>query len=238
MSVRFTRSDWARIAIATVLALLALVVVSALGLWQFDRAYRDDITRQVLAAPAQPVQTLVQPASYVPEFDFAHAVTVDGEVDPKKALLSCRETDECLLFAPVRVTPQHHIAVVFASPSRGESAEALAEFRNGDARAVSVSGRLQPSEAIMRPDALLAPADDIALITTNELVLRWGLALLDGYVVANDIDLELVTPPSGISWRNLGYAWQWWSFAAFIVFLLGRYIFDLRTDRIRATRRL
>lgn len=89
----------------------------------------------------------------------------------------------------------------------------------------------------MRPDALLAPADDIALITTNELVLRWGLALLDGYVVANDIDLELVTPPSGISWRNLGYAWQWWSFAAFIVFLLGRYIFDLRTDRIRATRR-
>lgn len=83
----------------------------------------------------------------------------------------------------------------------------------------------------MRPNALLPQTDDIALITTNELVLRWELALLDGYVVADGVDVALNTPPSGISWRNLGYAWQWWSFAAFIVFLLGRYVLDVRTER-------
>lgn len=231
MSVRFTRSDWARIASATVLALLALVVVSALGLWQFDRAYRDDITRTVLAAPAQPVQAMVKPASYVPEFDFAHAVTVSGVVDPTRALLSCREPDQCLLLAPVQVTPQHHVAVVFETHARAASMSALSAFRRTAARDVTVTGRLQPSEAIMRPNALLPQTDDIALITTNELVLRWELALLDGYVVADGVDVALNTPPSGISWRNLGYAWQWWSFAAFIVFLLGRYVLDVRTER-------
>ena len=236
MKVRFTRSDWARIAAATLLALLALVVVSALGLWQFDRAYRDDIRQQVLAAPAKPVQSLVSPESYLPEFDFAHAVTVQGRVAPEQALLSCRENEQCLLLAPVRVTPQHHVAVVFSSVDRAASASALAAFRASTARDVAVVGRLQPSEAIIRPNALLQRVDDMALITTYELVLRWGLALLDGYVVADDVNVELNLPPSGISWRNLGYAWQWWSFAAFIVFLLGRYVFDVRNDRARVTR--
>lgn len=237
MSVRFTRSDWARIALASVLALLALAVVSALGLWQFDRAYRDDITRKVLAAPAAPVTTLVKPASYVPESDFAHAVTLEGRLDPKSALLSCRSDAECLLFAPVQVSPQHSIAVVFSEHSRTASSAALEQFRSASARTVSLTGRLQPSEAIVRPDALLERTDEVPLIITNELVLRWGIALLDGYVVSNDVQTQLITPPSGISWRNLGYAWQWWSFAAFIMFLLGRYIFDLRADNLRAAGR-
>jgi cytochrome oxidase assembly protein ShyY1 len=237
MTTRFTRSDWARIAAATLLALLALVVVGALGLWQFDRAYRDDIREQVLGAPAQPVQSLVSPGSYLPEFDFAHAVTVAGRVQPEQALLSCRENDQCLLLAPVQVTPQHYVAVVFESVARDASASALAEFRTGSARDVTLQGRLQPSEAIIRPNALLQRADDIPLVTTNELVLRWGLPLLEGYVVSDGLNVELNLPPSGISWRNLGYAWQWWSFAAFIVFLLGRYVLDVRNDRARAMRR-
>lgn len=236
MKARLTRSDWARIAAATVLALLALIVVSALGLWQFDRAYRDDITQQVLAAPAQPVQALVAPASYLPEFDFAHAVTVAGIVDPTRALLSCQDAGTCLLLAPVQISPQQHVAVVFSSHTRPDSASALAEFRATASRDVTVSGRVQPSEAIIRPNALLERADEISLITTNELVLRWGIALLDGYVVADGVNVELNLPPSGISWRNLGYAWQWWSFAAFIVFLLGRYVLDVRNDRARAMR--
>lgn len=236
MKARFTRSDWARIAAATVLALLALTVVSALGLWQFDRAYRDDIKQQVLAAPAQSVQALVAPASYLPEFDFAHAVKVMGSVDPARALLSCRDTGQCLLLAPVQISPERHMAVVFSSHAREDSAAALASFRATASRDVLVSGRVQPSEAIIRPNALLERTDDISLITTNELVLRWGLALLDGYVVADGVNVELNLPPSGISWRNLGYAWQWWSFAAFIVFLLGRYVLDVRNDRVRAMR--
>ena len=235
MVVSLTRSDWARIAIATVLALGALVVVGGLGLWQFERAYRDDITQEVLARPPVPVETLVQPARYVPEFDFAHAVTVDGSRDASKALMSCeRPIDRCLLLAPVAVNSTHSITVVFDEVDRSAAAAALADLREQGSSDVAVTGRLQPAETMTRPRAMLAPSDDIPFIHTNELVMRWQLPLLDGFVVADGVPFESVTPPSGISWRNLAYAWQWWTFAAFVGFLLVRYILDVRADSIKA----
>ena len=88
-----------------------------------------------------------------------------------------------------------------------------------------------------RPAAMLDPTDEVPYLSTNELVMRWGIALLDGYVVVDGLDLQLVTPPSGISLRNLAYAWQWWTFAAFIVFLLVRYTLDVRADSMRRERR-
>ena len=235
MAASLTRSDWARIAIATVLAFGALVVVSALGLWQFERAYRDDITQEVLARPAVSVQSLMQPATYVNEFDFAHAVTVDGMRDGAKALLSCdRPGDHCWLVAPVAVNSTHSVIVVFDDVERASATSALADMRASGMTSVTVKGRLQPAEIMLRPQAMLAPADDIAFISTNELVMRWQQALLDGFVVADGVDYEPVTPPSGISWRNLAYAWQWWTFAAFVGFLLVRYILDVRADSIKA----
>ena len=232
MSVNLTRSDWARIAIASVLALAALGVASGLGLWQYSRAHRDDITKQVLAAPAVPVQSLVKPEQYVFEFDFGHAVTVTGTLDGTKALMSCgRANDACLLLAPVAVAPSHSVVVVTGEYGRSEAAQQLTQLRARGPQDVALTGRLQPAEVMTRPAAMLTPTDDVQFINTNELVLRWGLPLLDGYVVQDGVDLTLVTPPSGISWRNLGYAWQWWAFAAFIVFLLMRYILDVRSER-------
>lgn len=237
MSSSLSRSDWMRIAIASLLALAALVVVSGLGLWQFSRAHRDDITKQVLAASAVPVQSLVQPRSYVSEFDFAHAVTVSGTMDGAKVLMSCRTDAACWVFAPVAVDASHSVVVVTGEYDRSEAVSRLTQLRTDQQRVVSLTGRLQPAEVIARPAALRLPTDDVQFISTNELVLRWGISLLDGYVVQDGVDIELVTPPSGISWRNLAYAWQWWAFAAFIVFLLTRYILDVRADSIRANGR-
>lgn len=237
MGSSLSRSDWVRIAIASLLALAALAVVSGLGLWQFSRAHRDDITRQVLAAPAAPVQSLVQPRAYVSEFDFAHAVTVSGTMDGSKALMSCRTDATCLVFAPVDVGSSLSVVVVTGEYDRSEAVSQLTQLREGQQQSVLVNGRLQPAEVIARPAALRLPTDDVQFISTNELVLRWGIPLLDGYVVQDGVDVELVTPPSGISWRNLAYAWQWWAFAAFIVFLLTRYIMDVRADSIRANGR-
>ena len=114
---------------------------------------------------------------------------------------------------------------------RVDCAKRLAEVRAFGSQDMDVKGRLQPAEVMVRPPAMLTPADDIPYISTNELVMRWQLPLLDGFVMKDGVGMTLVTPPSGISWRNLMYAWQWWAFAAFIVFLLTRYILDVRAER-------
>ena len=233
MSVSLTRSDWARIAIASVLALAALVVVSGLGLWQYGRAHRDDITKQVLAAAAVPVQSLVKPASYVSEFDFAREVTLSGTLNGAKTLMSCgRVNGSCILISPLELRGTlHSVAVVTDICDRARCAARLAEVRAFGPQDMDIKGRLQPAEVMVRPAAMLPATEEIAYISTNELVIRWQIPLLDGYVVKDGVDITLVTPPSGISWRNLMYAWQWWTFAAFIVFLLTRYILDVRAER-------
>jgi hypothetical protein len=74
------------------------------------------------------------------------------------------------------------------------------------------------------------------------LVLRWQSDVYDGYIVLTQAtvagapfrvdgiralsDEALVLPPAGIEVRNLMYAWQWWIFAAFAIFLWGRFIRD------------
>lgn len=232
MSSSLRRTDWARIAIASVLALAALVVASGLGLWQYDRSHRDDITKQVLAAAAVPVQQLVRPATYVSEFDFAHEVTLSGTLDGAKTLMSCgRINDTCILFAPLKLRGSISAVLVTDHCERRACLRRMAAVRAFGLQDMDMIGRLQPAEVMVRPTAMLKPADEVPYISTNELVMRWGVPLLDGYVVKRGIDMVLVTPPSGISWRNLAYAWQWWAFAAFIVFLLTRYIIDVRSER-------
>lgn len=233
MSVSLTRSEWARIAIASVLALAALVVVSGLGLWQYSRAHRDDITNQVLAAAPVPVQSLVKPASYVSEFDFAREVTLSGTLDGAKTLMSChRANDSCVLLAPLVLRGTAHSSVVVTDTcDRAACSARLAEVRAFGPQDMDIKGRLQPAEVTVRPPAMLLATDEVPYISTNELVMRWQIPLLDGYVVRDGVGITLVTPPSGISWRNLMYAWQWWTFAAFIVFLLTRYILDVRAER-------
>lgn len=233
MRSNLTGSDWARIAIASVLALAALAVASGLGLWQYSRAHRDDITKQVLAAPAVPVQSLVEPAAYVSEFDFAREVTMSGTLDGARTLMSCgREYDKCILLSPLalRGIPQS-VVVVTDMCDITECTKRLKDVRVFGPQDMDIKGRLQPAEVMVRPSAMLKPANDIPYISTNELVMRWRLPLLDGFVVKDGVGMTLVTPPSGISWRNLMYAWQWWAFAAFIVFLLTRYILDVRSER-------
>ena len=73
-------------------------------------------------------------------------------------------------------------------------------------------------------------------------MLRWQSDVYDGYVslISMTVDSHprkfdgvttlresaLVLPPVGIELRNLIYAWQWWFFAAFTLFLWGRYLRD------------
>jgi cytochrome oxidase assembly protein ShyY1 len=109
-------------------------------------------------------------------------------------------------------------------------------LRERGAQAIDAGGRLQPAELIDKGRAILRPSDTVTSINVNELAMRWSMPLLDGYVVldtqiaGSPVNAPLILPPSGITWRNLIYAWQWWAFAAFVLFLLARYVIDVRSE--------
>lgn len=236
-----TRSQVRRIAGATVVALIALVACSLLGLWQYSRAHRDDIAKQVLAAPATPVQSLETPGDYVAEDRFARKVSLEGPLLLGDALLSCGRhehgADGCWVIAPVRVTSSLASVVVLGFTPTAAADAALADLRAKGTPMAFLEGRLQPAEVMDRGHAILEPATRVPYINVNELALRWDTGLLDGYVVVTGapqglrtLTSPLILPPSGITWRNLFYAWQWWTFAAFVLFLLFRYIVDVRAE--------
>ena len=222
--------------------MVALVGCSLLGVWQYSRAHRDDISKRVLAAAAVPVQSLEEPATYVPEDRFARAVSVEGPLLLADTLLTCGRhehgVDGCWLIAPVRVTARAASVLVLGFAPTAQADSALADLRSKGTPTAILSGRLQPAEVMDRGQAILRQSDRVPYINVNDLALRWRTDLLDGYVVVTgapagllSLTSPLILPPSGITWRNLFYAWQWWTFAAFVVFLLARYIIDVRDEQ-------
>ena len=222
-------------------AVVGLSGTTALGFWQYARAHRDDISRQVLTAPAVPVDRLVAPGNYVPESAFAHAVSVTGVIHGKQALSSCGRAevgqgDGCWIIAPVTIKPGLAITVVLGFAESALVEANLEAVQRALPSPTTLTGRLQPAEIAERGRAILRPSTSIDAINVNELAIRWQTDLLDGYVVLDPAyqgitpTAALITPPSGITWRNLIYAWQWWAFAAFVLFLLTRYIIDVRAE--------
>lgn len=235
-----SRAQARRIAVAVLLALIGLTGTTALGFWQYSRAHRDDIADRVLAAAPVSPTALLTPGQYVPETAFGHQVRVVGELRASATLLSCERTDAdgtpgCWLLAPMS-SDDRIITVVLGFVPRDRSTELLAQTRATGDTETRVMGRVQPAELMDRGTAVLLPSDTVGPINVNELAMRWGTPLLDGYVVVEPAVIgqpataALILPPSGITWRNLIYAWQWWAFAAFVVFLLGRYIVDVRQE--------
>ena len=232
-----TRRRFARIAAASAIALVALVITTALGGWQYTRAHRNDVTQRVMTAPVRELIDVVEPGKYVQEHFFTQRVRVSGTMRPSQALLTCDHAQEriagCWVIAPVYVREGLAATVVIGWVPADQADATVEAFRGLPDGRVAVQGRLQPAEVIDRGHALVTPSLRVPLININELVLRWDTALLDGYTVmfrpavGERVQTELVAPPSGITWRNLFYAWQWWLFAAFVIFLLGRYILDV-----------
>lgn len=235
-----SRAQARRIAVAVLLALIGLAGTTGLGYWQFSRAHRDDIAARVLAADAVTPNRLLTPGAYVPESSFAHRVDIRGALDAAVAVRSCNRvnadgTTGCWLLAPI-ATAQGTITVVLGFARESAADALLAQLQARPSAAVAVQGRVQPAELMDRGKAILLPSDTVGAINVNELAMRWKTPLLDGYAVADPavvgvaVTSPLILPPSGITWRNLIYAWQWWGFAAFVLFLLSRYIADVRRE--------
>lgn len=214
-----------RILVATLLSLVALVSTAALGVWQYTRAYRADVEAQILKAPQIPLDQVSKLGEYVPENSYGQKVVVNGN-------LQCDGQFK-------NVIPEQgidwHIAAIQLSDGSLIAVASVADYCDLQSGGVEWVGRIQPAQDFSQLKVSYQPAQVVDAINTDDLVLRWKTNVRDGYLlITRDVPERLVVlPPVGIDIRNLFYAWQWWIFAAFAIFLYVRFVRDELQEKTR-----
>ncbi|MEN9711524.1 MAG: hypothetical protein RL441_1516 [Actinomycetota bacterium] len=235
MAIGRPRSWW-RIAAWTLAMLIALGATGALGVWQYSVAHRDDIARATLEAKPVSLTSIHTLGSYVEEQTYGREVSVRGRLDCDAGVrVTLDGATDPWIVCPLILDSGTKVAVVLGSVDTSTAMPTLSAD-------VSVLGRLQPAQDTSQLSPLYSPPTTVEYLNTDDLVLRWQSDVYDGYVslISMTVDSHprkfdgvttlresaLVLPPVGIELRNLIYAWQWWFFAAFTLFLWGRYLRD------------
>jgi len=234
--------------LAAVLAVM--VTFGALGAWQLGVA-RDKGRAQALAAvphqPVVPVPTVLQPHAGFPVDAVGRRVSATGRYDARGQVLVTPRVLHGIRGMWV-VTP----LVVASGGAR------LAVVRGfvrsaGDAgtppaSTVHVTGALAPSESPSSDATVTAlPPGQVASVDLAALVNRWPGEVYNGFLLASDerprpgdVGRAVVrvpppvATPAGIAWRNAAYAFQWWIFAAFALYMWVRMV---REESERGTHR-
>ena len=232
-------------------AVLAISFAAALGWWQIQawQAGREDRARELAGDEPRPLQDVLGADDAFPGADVGRPVTTDGRWEPVEPLFvqDRRRTadgadDGVWQLALLRTCPdatdatdatecEAVVPVVLGwapSPEQGTASPAAGER-------VQLTGWLQPAEqgeADPDPTDRLLPA-----VRTADLLQQTDQDLYSGYVILRDPaslrgDLSPVTPeslpepPASTALRNLLYGVEWWVFAAFAVYLWGRWSHD------------
>ena len=227
---------WWRIAAWTLAMLVALGATGALGVWQYSVAHRDDIARATLAAKPVSLTSIHTLGSYVEEQTYGREVSVRGRLECEAGLrVTLDGSSDPWIVCPLTIASGTRVAVVLGSANSSTAIPTLSAE-------VSALGRIQPAQDTSQLSPLYSPPTSVEYLNTDDLVLRWQSDVYDGYVSLISLTVDsapqkfdgvttlresaLVLPPVGIELRNLVYAWQWWFFAAFTLFLWGRYLRD------------
>lgn len=237
----------------------AAVACGLLGSWQLDRAeVRGAQAAQrerdaILQAPAVPVGELLSPGKTFPGEIVGRRVLATGEFTGAELLVEGRVHDGAvgfLVLAELRVLDDG-AGFVAADPGtapvlavvRGWVPDAAALVPPTPAGTTSVTGYLQVGEAAgsgMGSDGGPLPAGQTDAISMAQLAGTWGTPIYTGYLVqsepAPEAPLVALGPPalpgSGLAWRNLMYALQWWIFGGFALAIWVRSVRDeARGDR-------
>lgn len=215
----------------TVLAILLLAGMTAMGVWQLG-AYNE---RQALAtaettqARPVPLDRLLGPDQAFTAEAHARPVVVQGEYAEQQLLVD-RGADDPWVVTPLVTDSGSAVLVV-----RGlaESDPRDVDLAAPPAGRVRVVGSLQPSQARGGDDD---PTDNrVPTLSTAQLIGEFEQDLYSGFVVLTDqrppSSLPKATPPQPdasftVGLRNLMYAVQWWVFGAFVVFMWWRVVRD------------
>ncbi|MFD8556228.1 SURF1 family protein [Streptosporangium canum] len=229
-----------RVLVLHLLAIGALVVCGLLGRWQLG-VFEDSGKPQATRDPAPvAVGTLTQPGRHLTSDAVSRQVTAEGTYDGSKQLLVAERDGGLWLLTPLDLGDGTSIPVVRGwVPQAGDPAVAV------PAGKVTVTGRLQPSEAtdsVQRRIRQL-PQGQVLTVSSAELVNLWrGAKLRDGFVVAGaqspapavaakPVSVPPPTVSGAITWRNLAYAAQWWIFGLFAVFMWWHFVRDILRGR-------
>ena len=211
MSVR------ARQLLVVATGVVAAAVMIVLGLWQ-AQVFVDQGNRSASERAAQ---------APIPLEDFVHPDGTIGDVYGKRVVASGRYQGKQLAVVgedgQVRVLTAFELADGRVLPVvRGvvPAGTALPPVSSADRERAEVSGLFLPSE---RGDDRVVAAGSYATVRLPQLAQQWTEQLTPGFVTLDEAAARAqgltpatpVLPTEDGSWRNSGYAVQWWVFAAF-----------------------
>ncbi|WP_433252790.1 SURF1 family protein [Streptosporangium sp. CA-135522] len=222
------------------LAIGALVACGLLGRWQlgvFEDSGRPHATRD--PAPVA-VGDLTRPGRHMTSEAAGRRVTAEGTFDPSRQVLVAERDGGLWLLASLDLGDGTSIPIVRGWVSRADDPAVAVP-----AGKVTVTGRLQPSEATdsVRRRARQLPQGQVLTVSSAELINVWrGAKLRDGFVVATTqspppavaakpVNAPPPTEAGGLTWRNLAYAAQWWIFGLFAVFMWWHFVRDILRGR-------
>lgn len=234
------------------LALLGVVVAVCvafvwLGLWQLAVAQDsaiEDLQAQRDALVEKPLEEVLTPHAPFPADGAGHPVVVQGEYDGARQFL-----------VPGRVLDGQAgywvVTPLLTDGGAGRAGALIPVLRGfvGDpaqadvppAEPLTVRGELAPGESPYFGEEAL-PEGQHGTIDLSLLANEWPESFYNGFIFSTAEEpqltaagLEHVPPPQltagDIDWRNLGYALQWWVFAAFAVFMYVKLLHDAARDR-------
>ncbi len=220
-------------------AVVVVIVCTALGFWQWSRAFA--YAPATTDDPAVPIGDVIVPAESTRAVGTRVEVSgtwaeVDTAVVPGRFL---DEKDAEIVVMALDVAQPDggtgRLAVVVGWASPEDAADAVAAARAVVGAEATLTGYLRGSEAtrtdIEVPELVIDGASYVSALSTPELANLWGGTLYSVPLVA-DIPLEPLTAMPApevdrdINLRSLLYAFEWWIFAGFAVFISWRWLRD------------
>lgn len=213
-------------------ALIAFIVACIfLGQWQWDRT--QDILAAERSAAAEPIaiEELINDDGTWSNADVGRTVILDGSFTGQELKLPNREfqgQSGSWIVTRFDLESGNSVAVM-----RG-LLPADSEAPPTEKAVVQLQGVLHPNEAFYEG----ANQDNIVTVDSGAIAPEWGTDLIDGYVMLQDQDSEdtdpgalVIVPPTvqvgdvPFPLQNFFYAIQWWIFAAFAIFVYGRWLY-------------
>jgi cytochrome oxidase assembly protein ShyY1 len=236
--------------IITLVALLLIPTMIRLGIWQMDRhderAARNQLVADALAADPVPVERLAAPGDAVTRAERYRTVTAKGHFDTDDEVVVRRRTngDDEIGFHILTpfVLDDGRVLLVNRGwiPADGPSQTAFPEVPAPPRGEVTITGRLMPdetTEASGIKDLEGLPDRQIMLVDSEREAERLGARVLGGYVAQtapepkDGTPQRLGNPGKENAALNYAYAIQWWLFAAAVP--VGWFVLVRRESRER-----
>lgn len=211
-----------------VVALVLVVLGIIAGRWQWSVAHdvaRADAVREVQEQPVRPLAEVMGPHESFPDDGSGQRVTATGRYVGDPLVVVDRRYEgqhvEWVLDRFVVDGTGANLAVVRGFVPEGEDPPSAPQGTT------ELVGSLAPPEA---PDETGGVEDgQLASVDIAQLVNEWSGEMYNGFAFAVTEDgtaradgLERVPPPlpdTSLQFRNVMYAFQWWLFAAFAVWM-------------------